>query len=362
MLHLPELDSLRLPRKGGDYRGGYYGTRPIENFPPVFFETLDKCFGFCDLTAGSGQTPYELLRMGRLVKVNDRNFYAYVLMKAHMDFFGYLPNVTQYTWLQGMYTILGKVKPKKGYLSTWQQNYPRSIFNQDLTRYIDGLCITAQSAPIILAAVGKTLATKFTFRGAELACKMSNGIRSDSITPEALAVMVIRALNRMRLTALTNLDNLENFHFEEVTQVEITNYDALTAARKFDLTNFLAYADPAWPWADGIGPGNQTPYTWLTNVIGGTLSQRPPSEVTFWTRSTPKETILSEVKGWIDAAFTSGAKVFWLSMQDTNYPNIQDIVATLKPQETIYQAQRSSVTGDQFGIAWAVFNKKGKSK
>lgn len=325
------------------YRGGYYGVRNADLFPPAFMKRLQRCSTFADLTAGSGQFPYRVMRELEMpVALNDRCYYAHTLVRAvHMgeaiDASGWaLPKP-----LRGVIGYLADASFFKG--------------NRAMRGWLDALC--AEAEPALHAAIGKVILQLMTFRMMTWSNITPQKDPVRRLTPKMLKPRVERALERLAGFADALPANVRR-------QSHAYNTDAAVVLRRKPawLKGACVYVDPAWPWAEDVAGGNQNPYRLMTYDLSSILLQEQVRPFTgFWTRKHGEDAIMAEVASWIEAAFAGGARTFVLCNQDTNFPSPAAGVAwlrrhrKLKPATIIRLDDHSSAANRAYKTEWAFY-------
>lgn len=360
------LSEMKLQKKSNitNSKGGYFGVRAVDQFPSKFMEYIDSCDSFTDVTAGSGLFPRYLASLGKKVNMSDRSYYSYLMLRTLSHIF--LLTNDHEGWLKTAYDQIKGIleTPFSGYLSNHEVLSKK--FSPETAKFIDSYCrfysnsydpITKKTYPtvdeLMLYALGKVIATKFSFRGMGWCNKTTAGYNSNEVTPSTLAEWIIRTANLILLRIK-----------DDNTRPRTPNIfygDALRALDHHEITNGMVYADPAWPWSEEY-PG-PNPYTWQTYDISGILRQEKIPEVRFWKREDTIDSILEEIKGWGDKAFERGAKYFVVCNQNTNYPSCEEVFDWFSKRfttvEDIYNHEDySSAAGRKYTTGWGVYTKK----
>jgi hypothetical protein len=262
---------------------------------------------YIDLVAGGCGTPYQLLKDGRVdsVTTNDLSYYSYACAKTTFN-----PE-KKYTLVE-LQTMLD-AEPTSGYMTLHKEKNSKWWSDEQLA-YLDGYCIKNKDNHIALAALGKTILSKYTFRGLGFARKTTNGIVLKEIPVED----IIRDI-------YTRLVEFNNLAVEVPNNNDTINGDANNMVNEY--TNFkdaVVYADPAWPWHPNYGGDTGTGYEFLSIDLSSILKQQLLEFKLPWNISREKQ-IYDDVTLWISTALNKGAVQFVINSQDTNFPTMTDL-------------------------------------
>lgn len=289
--------------------GGYFGTRRADFFPAPFMDRIKDKTMFSDITAGTGQFPYRVATELEMP----------LLLLERCPYVGY--------FLKAIFAKEGTGCPtdpqsarisKQGYLSnllTKNEKYAR-VFNPDTAGWIDAVASGVNKDPLLLYALGRAIVRLYSFRGRNLCLKQANGVPTYEITPAHLAALMEKTL----FYALEMREAIKvqcQVHIGDSTELLPTMDPAFVKGG-------TVYADPAWPWAKGMGSATDNPYVFFSEDISSILEQKDLTTPSCWTRETGKDAIFANVKKWIDSAFELGADQFIVCTQDTNFPSIEE--------------------------------------
>lgn len=295
-----------------DFIGGYLGTREADHFlrNPIFMGHLGKR-PFFDITAGTGQFPYALAKLGWDVFVNDICYYAASICRLWADP-SWCSMKDRYKWLLHISESIDpeKVKGVSGYITS-RINRP-DVINKNTSRYLDSIAGSGSGLHKFLA--GAAFLKFFSFRGRNLVTISPSGMPTKEITPWILYHSMLRVAMKARVCR------------EQLGDKKIWSgfYDSLEAIHRAPIPEgSIIYMDSAWPYKKALGGGN--PYLFFAETISSIMRQRQIRVKQMWNRTTTADSILERVSLYIDEAFSKGAYRFVLTTQDTNYPDPDEV-------------------------------------
>ena len=309
----PQVFNRLLNRKAPDrFTGGYFGVRNANFFTGEFLKYVHRCESFLDLTAGTGQFPYSLVKAEfPRVGVNDRCYYSSLILNCLFNKGVVDTSTPLLEWAEDWRQKIApeNLRLRPGYLS---RHFPvregERIFHPETSQYIDTLCRRYSHNPLVLYAVGKSL-QRWSFRShnwsrTDTKKQWNRKLRADVAHPWVLGEMI----------------HLRKYisQMPSASETMATYMDAGEAAATHNVQNGFVYIDPAWPWSKAIGSKN--PYNFFTHEISGILKQKRIKDLSPWERDWSTDRIMGLVAGWMDTAFDNGAKYFCVCTQDTNYP------------------------------------------
>lgn len=304
---------------------GYFGAQGTHS-KGIFQYINEDTSRYVDLTAGGNGIPFQICVTKKIpVTTNDIGYHSYICAKTvlceeplemedkdiiekFLTFDEYKPGMiaklNSYDWLSTSYRLMN-LKP-------------------ECIAYIDTIATKNKNTPIVLAALGKFLLGTLTFRGMVFSNKLAN-----HVSQEDLEISDIRDIILKNIKYFTEKQKLID---PDIRKLNYCSWnDTSSFVKEYNFDNALVYMDPAWPW-DGSLANN--PYFLSSVVIPTILLQSDNPEVTKSLKPWgfgQKETILNDIKTWVENPLNKGAQQVIVNTQDTNYPNpINEVEPFLK--------------------------------
>jgi hypothetical protein len=294
---------------------------------------------YIDITAGGSGVPYRLLAGKSVTSVitNDLSYYSYCCAKSVFE---------GYTRTDAEMIDLLEVIPTTGYLSNKPNGTVFGHFNDKVKAYIDGYCIKHAGNEFAMAALGKFLLAKCTFRGLAFS--------KTTASKEVVFDFTVQDIKNHILHTMVYFNNMvlgggKAFNLNANDFVEQYN----------EFQDATVYSDPAWPWDPKQGDSQNNPYLLSSEIIPSILKQEDTSlrlpwndrdvfskEKTKGDFEVTKQKVIKDVTLWIDTVLSKGAKQFIINTQSTNYPNEEELGNILeKYQFTLTNRENLKGTG-----------------
>jgi hypothetical protein len=278
----------------------YFGAQ-VRFYDQVANLLPNDCTTYIDLVAGGNGTPYQLLKDDKVQSVvtNDLSFYSYVCSKTVFE--------NRKHTINELLDMLN-VEPLKGYLSNLSPNKSFSgYFTDEMRNYIDGYCTKNKENSIALAAMGKLLIGKLSFRSLMFSRKLVNGkLMIDYSIQELINDLYIK---------------LCEFNIFNIGNGKSYNLDANEFVQSFnEFEGNIVYADPAWPFTTSQQGPN--PYVFSSEIIPSILLQKESTLKLPWNNKSEEDEqkIYNDISLWIRTSLNKGAKMFIINTQSTNFP------------------------------------------
>ena len=232
---------------------------------------------------GSGTVSYTMQQLGLDVVGNDISKYSYYLV---LSVHGRNTRVRELSYdIEGYASNLGYFKP-------------------EVARFID--TIAEQGEPIQKAALGASLIKLITFRGLAVAEEYMQNLALDELE-KSYKLKLKRLIDYANYPRPGRLLGMYNMDWLEFLETHRFNYRGC----------WIMLSDFAWPYHPKIQRG--TSYDaykglfFISLLVSGGRQEKPKS---IWTY----ENIETELKRFLERVQNTGAPVYILNTQDTNYP------------------------------------------
>jgi len=251
---------------------------------------------FCESPSGSNTVSFMVMQLGKDVITNDASYYSHCIARGVLGREGF----------DRFEQDVRDVQPAEGYC-TISGKY--DAFPRDVRMLIDGYaCI---DNPYLKAVLGKTLASKFSYRSFSWD---SNLMSKATVTSfQALIMKSHQLLSRyVKLSRQGKLIGAYNLDWREFIKT-------------VDVRDAVLYSDFAWPWAKklGGGTGSSQLYSFYYD-ISCILKQQDidTSHLDTWTVDNVHEKLAEYLRLVVDSG---KFKAFFLSHQDKDHPPKQEI-------------------------------------
>jgi hypothetical protein len=279
-------------------RGCWWGSQShYAKWLPELVKKVEPFSVWCESPAGSNTNSFAVMQLGKDVVVNDASFYSHCIARGVLGREGYIET-------------LPDVKPYEGYCTTSNKLAP---LPRDVCMLIDSYAKLGN--PYLNAVVGKTLATKVTYRS----FAWDKTLLSKTTVP-------------MFETWLQSSHKLLSRYVKLPRQgrlIKAYNIDWKEFIREADVKNAVLYSDFSWPWAKELGGGAGGPQLYsLFYDIGCVLKQQDidTSRFDVWT----VDNVHEKLAEYLNLVVSSGKfTTFLLSHQDKDYPPKNEITELL---------------------------------